>query len=214
MNEVDLIRAQLFVERQHAAEVSKACASALWAALSPGRESLAGVEPFREASVEYLVWILARFEAREQVLRELVHSRFAADDPTRRAVDETLALAGSSREVLARFEAALGCGASAGSGSEAAASAAASAATGAGPRAGAVSGTDPRWDDFLRFFSGAWSVRRDQLDILFERQAKVADWRVVSGIDADSIFEERNRYARVRATLPAGIEMPPAAPRA
>ncbi|MDB6091213.1 MAG: hypothetical protein JWN85_3997 [Gammaproteobacteria bacterium] len=206
MNEVDLIRTQLSVERQHAAEVSKACASALWAALSPGRESLAGLEPFRQASVEYLVWILARFEAREQVLRELVHSRFAANDPTRRAVDETLALAGSSREVLARFEAALGSGASTGS--------SAAAGAGAGPRAGAEPGTDPHWDDFLRFFSGAWSVRRDQLDILFERQAKVADWRVVSGIDADSIFEERNRYARVRATLPPGIEMPPAPARA
>lgn len=193
MNEVELIRAQLSVERRHAAEVSQACVSALWAAAAAGGESLAGLQSFRQASVEYLVWILARFEEREQVFRDLVHSRAAVDDPTRRAVDKTLAHAGSSREVLAKFEAAL-------------------ASTTDSPAASSA-GADPRWDEFLQFFSGVWSARRDQLDALFERQATVADWRAVSGIDADTIFEERSRYARVRATLPAGVEMP-AIPRA
>jgi hypothetical protein len=188
MNEVELIRAQLSVERQHAAEVSQACVSALWAAGSARGESLAELQPFRQASVEYFVWVLARFEERDQVFRDLVHSRFGADDPTRRAVDDTLALAGSSRDVLAKFEAAL--------------------ASTAGSLAASSAGTDPHWDEFLQFFSGAWSARRDQLDSLLERQASVADWRTVAAIDADSIFEERSRYARVRATLPAGVEMP------
>jgi hypothetical protein len=70
-----------------------------------------------------------------------------------------------------------------------------------------------RWTDFLRFFSGAWSARRDEIERLFERQAKVSDWRTVSAIDADSIVAERSRYARVKATLPAEIEMSPAASR-
>jgi len=70
-----------------------------------------------------------------------------------------------------------------------------------------------RWTEFLRFFSGAWSARRDEIDRLFERQAKVTDWRTVSDIDADSIVAERSRYARVKATLPAGIEMSPTASR-
>jgi hypothetical protein len=188
MNEAELIRAQLSVERQHAAEVSQACVSALWAAVSAGGESLKELQPFRQASVEYLVWVLARFEERDQVFRDLVHSRFGVDDPTRRTVDKTLSLAGSSRDVLAKFEAAL--------------------ASTIGSPAASSAGTDPHWDEFLQFFSGAWSARRDQLDSLLERQATVADWRAVAAIDADSIFEERSRYARVRATLPAGVEMP------
>jgi hypothetical protein len=188
MNEVELIRAQLSVERQHAAEVSQACVSALWAAVSAGGESLAGLQPFRQASVEYLVWVLARFEERDQVFRDLVHSRFGVDDPARRTADEALSLAGSSRDVLAKFEAAL--------------------ASTTGSPAASSAGTDPHWDEFLQFFSGAWSARRDQLDSLLEREATVADWRAVAAIDADSIFEERSRYARVRSTLPAGVEMP------
>jgi hypothetical protein len=186
MNEIELIRAQLATERQHAAAVAKACASALSAALAQTGESLSALQSFRQAGVDYLVWILTRFEDREQVFRELVHSRLPADDPTRREVDATLALPGTSREVLAKLEAAL-----------ASTSVAATSAD-----------ADQPWHEFLRFFSGPWSGRRDELDMLFEGDAKVADWRAVSGIDADSIFEERSRYARVRSVLPVGIEIP------
>jgi hypothetical protein len=186
MNEIELIRAQLATERQHAAAVAQACATALAAAGSHAGESLAALRAFRQAGVDYLVWILTRFEDREQVFRELLHTRLPADDPTRRTADETLALPGTSREVLSKLEAAL--------------------APTSVPSTGA--GADPHWNEFLRFFNGPWSARRDLLDELFERQAKVADWRGVSGIDADSIFEERSRYARVRSTLPVGVEMP------
>jgi hypothetical protein len=188
MNEVELIRGQLTVERQHAADVAKAAASALAAAASLGTERLASLEAFRQAGVEYLVWILTRFEEREQVFHDLLRSRFPAEDPNRRAVEAALALPGTSREALAKLETALG------------------------PTADSDS-TGARWTDFLRFFSGVWSARRDEIDRLFERQAKVADWRAVSDIDADSIVDERSRYARVKATLPAGIEMSPTAAR-
>jgi hypothetical protein len=67
-----------------------------------------------------------------------------------------------------------------------------------------------RWTDFEQFLASIWSARRAELDKLFAQQARVTDWRAVSGIDADSIFDERSRYARVRAALPAGIELPAA----
>jgi hypothetical protein len=188
MNEVELIRGQLILERQHAAEVARACASALAAAGSQGTERVASLEAFRQAGVEYLAWTLARFEEREQVFHDLLRGRFPTEDPNRRAVEAALALPGSSREALAKLETALGSTVDSGS-------------------------TADRWTDFLRFFSGAWSARRDEIDRLFERQAKVTDWRTVSDIDADSIVEERSRYARVKATLPAGIEMSPTASR-
>jgi hypothetical protein len=179
MNEVELIRAQLSVERQHAA----AAAQALSTVGSDRGDRLASLEAFRQANVEYLVWILTRFEEREQVFHDLLRSRSVADDPERRTVEASLALPGTSREALAKLEAALGSGSDA-------------------DRAA-------RWPDFFGFFSGAWSARRDELDRLFARQAKVADWRAVSGIDADSIFEERSRYERVRRTLPDGVELSP-----
>ena len=186
MNEVELIRGQLTLERQHAAEVARVCVSALAAGGSQGTERLASLEAFRQAGVDYLVWMLSRFEEREQVFHDLLRGRFPTEDPNRRAVEAALALPGTSREALAKLETALG--------------------STVDPGSAAVP-----WTDFLGFFSGAWSARRDEIDRLFERQAKVTDWRTVSGIDADSIVDERSRYARVKATLPAGIEMSPTA---
>ena len=165
MNEVQLIRAQLGLERQHAAEVVRL--------LADGSKSPAAVEAFQQAAVDYLAWILSRFEERDQVFHDLLRKRVAAEDPSRRAVEAALALPGSSREALTKLETALG------------------------------GANDSAWTDFLRFFGSAWSARRDEIDRLFERQAKVTDWRTVSGIDADSIVDERSRYARVKATLPA-----------
>jgi hypothetical protein len=180
MNEVELIRAQLSLERQHAFDVSRA----LSAAGSRSGDGLDSAQAFRQAGVDYLVWILSRFEEREQTFHDLLRARAGADDSGRRAVENALALSGTSRDALAKLEAALG----------------------------SIAGSDVervgRWTDFQHFFTGPWSARRDALDKLFAQQAKVTDWRAVSGIDADSIFDERSRYARVRAVLPAGIEIP------
>ena len=170
MNEVQLIRAQLSLERQHAAEVVRL--------LADGSKRLATVEAFQQAAVDYLAWILSRFEERDQVFHDLLRKRFATEDPDRRGVEAALALPGSSREALTKLETALG------------------------------GANDTAWTDFLRFFSSAWSARRDEIDRLFERQAKVTDWRTVSDIDADSIVDERARYARVKATLSAETSTP------
>lgn len=180
MNEVELIRAQLAVERRHASDVTRA----LSAAASRSGNGLASAQDFRQACVDYLVWALSRFEEREQIFHDLLRGRASADDKERRAVESALSLTGTSREALAKLETALG------------------------------SDTRPdterrgRWTEFQQFFAGAWSARRDALDKLFAQQASVSDWRAVSGIDADSIFDERSRYARVRAALPVGIELP------
>ena len=177
MNEIELIRTQLRIERQHAEAAARACAS-----------GLVSVEAFRAAGVEYLAWILTRFEEREQVFHDLIRKRFAADDPHRLAVEVTLASPGSSREVLAKLEAALGAGADTGTAAQ-------------------------RWSDFLNFFSRAWVTRRDEIDRLFQIQAKVTDWRTVSAIDADSIVAERARWARVEATMPTAPELSSNMPR-
>jgi hypothetical protein len=217
MNEVELIRGQLTLERQHAAEVAKACASALAGAVPHGTERLASLEAFRQAGVEYLVWMLTRFEEREQVFHDLLRSRFPAEDPHRRAVETALALPGASREALAKLETALGSNVDSVGSAVPAGDFLAPAGGSFAPAGGSfadrsVAGRSvARWTDFLRFFSGAWSARRDEIDRLFERQAKVADWRMVSAIDADSIVDERSRYARVKATLPAEVEMSPTA---
>jgi hypothetical protein len=182
MNEVELIRAQLSLERQHAFDVARALSDA---------GSRNGVSPdswqsFRQAGVDYLVWILSRFEEREQTFHDLIRGRAGDDDAGRRAVESALELPGTSREALTKLEAALGSG----------------------------SRTEvervARWTDFEQFLAGVWSARRDHLDKLFAQQARVTDWRAVSSIDADSIFDERSRYAKVRAALPVGIELPAA----
>ncbi len=178
MNEVELIRAQLSLERQHAAAVSHA----LSAAAAQGSERL---DAFREASVDYLVWTLSRFEERDQVFHDLVRGRFAADEAVRRAAEEVFALPGTSREALAKLEAAL--------------------REGPAPRSGPGARL---WADFVEFFDGVWRTRRDALDQLFARHARITDWRAMSAIDADSIFDERNRYSRVRETLPVGVTLP------
>jgi hypothetical protein len=176
MNEIELIRTQLSVERQHATAVARACAATLASA------SMTSSEPFRAASIEYLAWILARFEEREQVFHDLIRKRFAAEDPHRQAVEAALGSPGSNREALTKLEAALSQGADANT-------------------------TTLRWSEFLHFFSGPWSVRRDELDRLLQQHPKVTDWRTVSAIDADSIVDERARWARVEATMPTDTEL-------
>jgi hypothetical protein len=52
-----------------------------------------------------------------------------------------------------------------------------------------------------------WSARRDAIDALLAASPRTTDWRLIAGIDADSILEERQRYARVSAALPGGASL-------
>jgi len=175
MNELEIIRSQLAVEQAHAAEVVDACA-AVFGRTDPLPSASEAAAPFREASVSYLVWVLARFEERDQTLSELLASR-----PTGGQLASLVSRSGTSREALSRLEAALGAGES------------------PAARAG--------WLEFGRFFNSAWAPRRAALEAALAEQLSVADWRVVCGIDADSILDERNRFGRVAAQLPPGTAL-------
>lgn len=181
MNELEIIRSQLAVEQSHAAEVANACAA-------PGATA-----PFREACVSYLVWVLARFEERDQSLSELLVARQSPPNGTvaanARHLGSLSSRSGTSREALSRLEAALAAGES--------------QAAGTG------------WQEFARFFNSTWGPRRAALDAALAEHLSVADWRAVSAIDADSMLEERKRYAGVSAQLPPGMALQriPAGPR-
>ena len=187
MNELEIIRSQLAVEQSHAADVTHACATA-FAAAEPRPACEAAL--FREACVSYLVWVLARFEERDQTLSELLAARRPTASGAAAASAHQLAgligLPGTSREALSRLEAALAAGDT------------------PAARAG--------WREFAGFFDAAWVPRRAALERALAEHLAVADWRTVCAIDADSILEERNRFARVTAELPAGIELRRAPP--
>ena len=185
MNEIQLIRAQLTAERQHASTVANACATALGRPHAVALSSGSALEEFRQACVDYLVRVLAWFEERDQRLTDLWHARLAPEDAARRALEDALVGRGRSREALEKLEGALA-------------------------RTSARSADDAAqesWREFARFFNSVWSARRDAIDALLKANTRATDWRVIAGIDADSILEERTRYARVRAALPAGASL-------
>ena len=68
----------------------------------------------------------------------------------------------------------------------------------------AVSGRSGAWREFADFFNGCWSTRREAIEGSLGRLS-TSEWRVLSGIDADSILQERQAFARVRASVPAGV---------
>lgn len=176
MNEIEIIRSQLALEQSHASEVANACAAAFVDPNAPSR-SVEAIAGFRDSCVSYLVWVLARFEERDQTLSELLAARRPG----------TLAgQSGTGREVLSRLETAL------------AATDAEAARTG--------------WREFARYFNSAWTPRHAVLEAALTEHATVAQWRAVCAIDADSMLEERNRYAQVTRHLPAGIELRRAPP--
>lgn len=185
MNEVELIRTQLATERLHATLVAGACMKALdeSAALL---ESL-DLTAFCQTCVEYLVWVLTRFEARDRMLLDLGYSRHGGED-RRRELQELLGRPDKSREALTRLETALDRNGEKG-----------------------IDGPTPQssWREFAQFFTGDWAAQREAVDEIFGRTATVAEWRSMAGLDATSILDERNRFARVQAAAPPGIVLRP-----
>jgi hypothetical protein len=55
--------------------------------------------------------------------------------------------------------------------------------------------------EFLSAFTAATRAHFDKLDALLTQNQPVTEWRALSRIDADSIFAERTRYARFKATV-------------
>jgi len=62
--------------------------------------------------------------------------------------------------------------------------------------------TRERWREFLKAFSDTAARHFSRVDQLLLRNLPVSEWRAFSRIDADSIFTERQRYGRVKATSP------------
>ena len=182
MNEIQIIRRQLAAERTHAGAVASACA-ALETADGPGGE-------FQRACVDYLVGVLAWFEERDQRASDLAQERRSDLPAMQRSLAAALSQPGRSREALEKLERAVAAGSDAATRPEAAG----------------------LWLDFTRYFAGVWSARRENIDSRLGESLQVAEWRAVAGIDADSILEERRRYARVRAALPPHVTLPEAAP--
>jgi hypothetical protein len=172
MNEVELIRTQLATERRHATLVASACVLALEE--SAGALETLDLTCFCQTCVEYLVWVLTRFEARDRMILE---GGSGAE------------LAGilGGREALSSLIYRL--------------------------EYPSPEGPQGSWRDFAAYFSVDWSARREAADEIFGRTATLADWRSMAGIDASSILDERNRFARVQAAAPPGIQLRPAGAR-
>ena len=188
MNESEIIRGQLATERIHAAQVANACVAAFGAEREVAAEAPAA---FREAGVSYLVWVLSRFEQRDQLLAELIERSGSGAGEREGTVPpelgELAARDGTSRQALTRLENAL------------------AAAAPETARAG--------WQAFGQFFDTLWCERREAIERHLARLPRIASARAVCAIDADSILEERTRYAQVAAHLPAGITLLGAAGR-
>ncbi len=186
MNEIELIRSQLLAERTHAAQVAHACVAAISTGQPAGADE---ARAFRDTCVSYLVWVLARFEQRDQLLAEHLHglsdtcgaSGDSHEDTLPGALIEVAGRSGTSREALAKLEAALGA---------------------ADPEIARAA-----WQDFARFFQSAWNERRVAIERQLTQLTGIASWRAVCALDADSILEERSRYDRVVARLPAGVSL-------
>lgn len=188
MNELEIIRSQLALEQSHAVEVANACTAALGTTATTPSEATA---LFREACVSYLVWVLARFEESDQTLSELLAARQSRPEGAAagraRHLAGLVSQPGTSREALSRLETALAAGES--------------------------DGARMAWQEFAHFFNSAWVPRRAALEHGLAEHLGVADWRAIFAIDADSMLDERRRYARIVAQLPSGIELrryPPA----
>ena len=181
MNESDILRGQLATERIHAAQVANACLSLFGTEREPPDPP---PDEFREASVNYLVWVLSRFEQRDQLLAEYLARQRTAQQPSPGelpALEALEALEGTSHQALLRLQSAL---------------------TAPSPEAARAA-----WLAFGQFFNTLWCARRAAIEQHLTALPRPASWRALCALDADSILHERARYAEVAAHLPAGITL-------
>jgi hypothetical protein len=181
VNELEFIRHQVSTERSHMAEVRGACAAAL--AQGDGAPDL----HFIEACASYLVFVVDRFNAQDQAHCELLRPRLdPADSAARAAIDDLLQALAASRDAIDALRTAL-----------------------AARQAGRLA--EPQFiaavRDYLAVYSAVLATRRHSIHHLFERHYGIVEWRRASAVDADSILEERERHARVLASLPDGITL-------
>ena len=179
MNELEFLRRQIATERGHMAAVRSACAASL------AQPDVPPDPGFLESCADYLVYVVSRFNDQDEAHASLLRPRLDATDAAGRAViDDLLATLAANREAIGRLCQALEA-----------------------RRAGDPD--DGRFIDALRnyltFYASVLATRRHALQPLFDRHYGIAEWRLASRVDADSIIEERERYARVADRLPEGV---------
>ena len=186
VNEIQLIRAQLEVERERAQAIAAACTARARAGRAGGPEQrlAAGAVP---AGVRGLPGVRARLVRGARPAARGLLDRYDPHDPTRDALDAALTRPGRSRDALEKLEAAFATP----RGRRRDPRGRNSRTTSAGPGARAAKPSRRCWRPAGARPSGAPS----------------------SGIDADAMLEERSRFARVNATLPPGLKLPACAAR-
>lgn len=70
-------------------------------------------------------------------------------------------------------------------------------------RAGSGSDAARLWRRFAEFFELEWSKRQVRIEAATNLDGSIAAWRAAAPIDADSILQERERYARITALCAA-----------
>jgi hypothetical protein len=138
----------------------------------------------RAAGLGYLRCVLNWFEARDQRLSELMRARPGVSESGRLGLEAALAQPGTSRAALAKLT-----------------------AIQAIPGGVDSAAAPPAWAALAHFLGTAWGPRRDTIDALLAAITRPADWRTIAGLDADSILEERQHFAQVRAACPAGASL-------
>jgi hypothetical protein len=184
VNELEFIRRQVSIERSHMAAVRSACAAAL------ARDGGTAPDPeFLEACARYLLFVVGRFNAQDQAHCDLLRPRLdAADVEGRETIDDLRQALAASREAIGRLAAAV-------------------ESRGAGTRDDSSFVEALR--EYLGFHARVLATRRHSIHHLFDRHYGIAEWRLASAVDADSILEERERYARVVGCLPEGLSLAP-----
>lgn len=188
MNELEFLRQQIATERGHMAAVRSACATALEQSDAPPDLEFLG------HCADYLVFIVARFNAQDRAHAEQIRPRLGAgDDAGRQAIDDLLGALEQSRAAIARLGTVVG---------DWRGGRAADAALVAALR------------EYLAFYASVLATRRHSLQPWFDAHYGIAEWRRAAGVDADSILEERERYGRVADSLPEGLSLAPSQPSA
>jgi hypothetical protein len=182
MNEQEFLDQQLALERRHLSEVKNALEAAIAAHFDEHT-----LDRFCQTCGGYLVFVLERFNAQEQKHVDLLRPRVTVDEGTfdQLLADYSLALE-ASREAVGRLRSALEA-----------------RIGGKVPAAELIAQSK----QYIDFYNETLRKRAPLTAALFARHYKLADWRASSFITADSILEERTRYAAVHAGLPSGIEL-------
>lgn len=143
---------------------------------------------------DYLVFIVARFNAQDRAHAEQIRPRLGAgDDAGRKTIGELLAALDQSHVAIERLGTAV--------------------ADWRGGRSGDAA-LVAALRDYLAFYASVLATRRHSLQPWFDAHYGIGEWRRAAGVDADSIFEERERFARVADSLPDGLSLAPSPPSA